>query len=185
MPSGRRGRAIVVEGYMDVIQLAQAGFGESVAALGTAITGAHVSALLRITDHVSSPSTAMPPVARRRAARSKRRCRSSRDTKRASFMLLPEGEDPGQPDQGARRSRASRPSSSTRCRCRSSSCARSRAEVRSAPPEDRAALVAAAKPLLLSMAPGAMRAQLLRELAEAARLPADEVASMFGLQTGA
>ena len=46
------GRAIVVEGYMDVIQLAQAGFGESVAALGTAITGAHVSALLRITDHV-------------------------------------------------------------------------------------------------------------------------------------
>jgi hypothetical protein len=32
------------------------------------------------------------------------------------------------------------------------------------------------------MAPGAMRAQLLRELAEAARMPADEVASMFGLR---
>ena len=33
------GRAIVAEGYLDVIRLAQAGFAESVAALGTAITG--------------------------------------------------------------------------------------------------------------------------------------------------
>jgi DNA primase len=48
--------------------------------------------------------------------------------------------------------------------------------------EDRAALVAASKPLLQSMAPGAMRAQLLRELADAARLPADEVGAMLGLR---
>ena len=45
-------RAIVCEGYLDVIQLAQAGFGEAVAALGTAVTSAHVGTLLRTTDQV-------------------------------------------------------------------------------------------------------------------------------------
>src|SRR5690606_37726222 len=47
-----RRRVIVCEGYMDVIQLAQAGFREAVAALGTAITGAHVGTLFKLTDHV-------------------------------------------------------------------------------------------------------------------------------------
>ncbi len=42
-----KGRTIVCEGYMDVIQLAQAGFEESCAALGTAVTADHVRALLR------------------------------------------------------------------------------------------------------------------------------------------
>lgn len=37
-PIRQRKRAIVCEGYMDVIQLAQAGLSEAVAALGTAVT---------------------------------------------------------------------------------------------------------------------------------------------------
>lgn len=45
-------RAIVVEGYMDVISLAQAGFTEAVAALGTSITSEHVRRLLKVTDTV-------------------------------------------------------------------------------------------------------------------------------------
>lgn len=45
-----KNRAIVAEGYMDVIQLSQAGFRESVAALGTAITPEHVKKLLKIVD---------------------------------------------------------------------------------------------------------------------------------------
>ncbi len=48
----KSGRAIVAEGYMDVIRLAQAGFDESVAALGTAVTSAHVGALFKAADHV-------------------------------------------------------------------------------------------------------------------------------------
>ena len=52
MRSAKCGRAIVAEGYMDVIRLAQAGFVESVAALGTAVTSAHVSALFKAADHV-------------------------------------------------------------------------------------------------------------------------------------
>jgi len=48
--------------------------------------------------------------------------------------------------------------------------------------EDRAALIAEAKPLLVSMAPGAMRLQLLRELADAARTPVESLEALFGLR---
>ncbi len=43
-----RGEALVVEGYMDVIALHQAGFGNAVASLGTALTAAHADALARL-----------------------------------------------------------------------------------------------------------------------------------------
>ena len=46
------GRALVVEGYMDVVALAQHGVGYAVATLGTACTPAHVQKLVRQTDHV-------------------------------------------------------------------------------------------------------------------------------------
>lgn len=42
----------VVEGYMDVVALAQHGLGHAVATLGTATTPQHVQALLRLSDHV-------------------------------------------------------------------------------------------------------------------------------------
>jgi DNA primase len=47
-----RGCALVVEGYMDVVALAQAGFGNAVATLGTACTADHVAKLFRFTDSV-------------------------------------------------------------------------------------------------------------------------------------
>ena len=43
---------IVVEGYMDVVALAQNGFGNAVATLGTATTTTHVRKLLRMVDRV-------------------------------------------------------------------------------------------------------------------------------------
>ena len=46
----RAGRVIVVEGYMDVIALAQAGIGEAVAPLGTALTEAQLERLWRLND---------------------------------------------------------------------------------------------------------------------------------------
>ena len=50
-PASRKsGRVIVVEGYMDVIALAQAGFGEAVAPLGTALTEAQLERLWRLVD---------------------------------------------------------------------------------------------------------------------------------------
>jgi DNA primase len=46
------GRVLVVEGYMDVVALAQFGVGYSVATLGTATTPVHVSKLLRLADEI-------------------------------------------------------------------------------------------------------------------------------------
>jgi DNA primase len=43
-----RGRVIAVEGYMDVVALAEAGFGETVAPLGTALTEAQIQLLWRM-----------------------------------------------------------------------------------------------------------------------------------------
>jgi DNA primase len=47
-----RGYVLVVEGYMDVVALAQAGFDNAVATLGTACTDEHVRKLFRFTDSV-------------------------------------------------------------------------------------------------------------------------------------
>ena len=45
-----RGEAIVVEGYMDVVALAQAGFGNAVAPLGTALTELQIKLLWRMAE---------------------------------------------------------------------------------------------------------------------------------------
>ncbi len=50
-PASRNtGRVIVVEGYMDVIALAQAGFADAVAPLGTALTEQQIQMLWRMTE---------------------------------------------------------------------------------------------------------------------------------------
>ncbi|MEP6786612.1 MAG: DNA primase [Sphingomonadales bacterium] len=50
-PAARKtGRLVVVEGYLDVIALAQAGIGEAVAPLGTALTEAQLERLWRVVD---------------------------------------------------------------------------------------------------------------------------------------
>ncbi|RRD89704.1 DNA primase [Conchiformibius steedae] len=46
------GRILVVEGYMDVVALAQSGIGYAVAALGTATTSDHIKILMRQSDEV-------------------------------------------------------------------------------------------------------------------------------------
>lgn len=47
-----QGYALVVEGYMDVVALAQLGQGNAVATLGTACTAEHVQKLFRFTDSI-------------------------------------------------------------------------------------------------------------------------------------
>jgi DNA primase len=49
-------------------------------------------------------------------------------------------------------------------------------------PEDRAAMIAAARPLIESMNAGALRMQLVGQLAQAGRTGVAEVESLFGLQ---
>jgi len=175
------GRAIVCEGYLDVIQLSQAGLGETVAALGTAVTGAHVSTLLRTTDHVifAFDGDAAGLKAARRALEATLPVIG--DMKRASFVLLPEGEDPDSlvRERGAAGFADEIGQALPLSRFLITSLARERSL---ASPEDRAALVAEAKPLILSMTAGALRLQLLRELAEATRTPMEDLEALYGLK---
>jgi len=48
----KNGRVVVVEGYMDVVALAQHGVENAVATLGTATTPTHVQKLFRLTDEI-------------------------------------------------------------------------------------------------------------------------------------
>jgi DNA primase len=65
----RGGRAVVVEGYMDVIALAEAGIAEVVAPLGTALTVDQLRVLRRFTDTVVACFDG-DPAGRKAAARS-------------------------------------------------------------------------------------------------------------------
>jgi DNA primase len=48
----QRGFILVTEGYMDVVALAQLGFGNAVATLGTACTGEHIVKMLRFSEQI-------------------------------------------------------------------------------------------------------------------------------------
>jgi DNA primase len=91
---GRDGTVIAVEGYMDVIALSQAGFGNAVAPLGTALTENQVELLWRMTGEPvlcfdgdqaglraawRAADLVLPAIQPGRTAR---------------FALLPEGQDP-------------------------------------------------------------------------------------------
>jgi len=88
------GRVVVVEGYMDVVALAQHGVGFAVATLGTATSATHVRTLLRHTDRLIY-SFDGDPAGRKAAWRAlENSLESLQDGKEISFLFLPDGEDP-------------------------------------------------------------------------------------------
>lgn len=87
-------RIIVVEGYMDVVALAQAGIKNAVATLGTATSTEQVSSLFRETDEIVfcfDGDTAGKKAAWRALNSALPLLKSGRD---ARFLFLPDGEDP-------------------------------------------------------------------------------------------
>jgi DNA primase len=87
-------RVLVVEGYMDVVMLAQHGVREAVATLGTAIGADQVRRLFRLTDNVVFAFDG-DAAGRRAAWRALENALPQLpDGKRAGFLFLPEGEDP-------------------------------------------------------------------------------------------
>ncbi|WP_296611248.1 DNA primase [Sphingomonas sp.] len=94
-PASRKsGRVIVVEGYMDVIALAQAGFGEAVAPLGTALTEHQLERLWRLSDVpilCFDGDAAGQKAAIRAALRALPGLAPGRSLR---FVTLPEGQDP-------------------------------------------------------------------------------------------
>ena len=89
-----RGFVLVVEGYMDVVALAQNGFGNTVATLGTACTDEHVAKLFRFTDSVVF-SFDGDSAGRRAAGRALEAAAShATDTRSVRFLFLPAEHDP-------------------------------------------------------------------------------------------
>ncbi|MBI3283835.1 MAG: DNA primase [Burkholderiales bacterium] len=88
------GYVLVTEGYMDVVALAQMGFPQVVATLGTACTATHVQKLLRQTDHVVF-SFDGDNAGRRAARRALDACLPhANDDKIIKFLFLPAEHDP-------------------------------------------------------------------------------------------
>ncbi len=88
------GYVLVTEGYMDVVALAQLGFPQAVATLGTACTPTHVHKLLRQTDHIVF-SFDGDRAGRRAARRALDACLPhATDNKTIKFLFLPAEHDP-------------------------------------------------------------------------------------------
>ncbi len=90
----KAGRVIAVEGYMDVIALAQAGFAEVVAPLGTALTEPQLERLWRLSDVpiLCFDGDAAGIKAARRAA--ERALPLLTPGKSISIVTIPDGQDP-------------------------------------------------------------------------------------------
>ncbi|MEC5216944.1 DNA primase [Actimicrobium sp. GrIS 1.19] len=88
------GYVLVTEGYMDVVALAQLGFPQVVATLGTACTATHVQKLSRQTDHVifSFDGDRAGRKAARRALEAS--LPYAADNKTIKFLFLPSEHDP-------------------------------------------------------------------------------------------
>jgi DNA primase len=166
---------VVVEGYMDVLALAQAGFTSAVATLGTAATAQHLEQLFRAAPRVVFCFDG--DAAGRKAAW--RALETSlpllREGRQASFVFLPEGEDP---DTWVRRVGAERFRAEVERGLPLSTFLFERlgARVDLATLDGRAWLVERARPLITRIPDGAFRQLIEKRLAELTRLEPTEVA---------
>ena len=87
-------RLLVVEGYVDVVRLAQSGIAYSVATLGTATTPEHLNRLFRVTSEVvfCFDGDRAGRTAAWRALENA--LEHARDGRQLRFLFLPEGHDP-------------------------------------------------------------------------------------------
>lgn len=92
--SGKLTRLLVVEGYMDVVALAQNGIPEAVATLGTATSTTHIERLFRVVSEVVFCFDG-DNAGRRAAWRALENALPAlKDGVSARFLFLPDGEDP-------------------------------------------------------------------------------------------
>jgi len=171
---------LVCEGYMDVVALAQLGFPNAVATLGTACTANHVRMLLRQTDKVVF-SFDGDSAGQRAAQRALEACLPLiSDDKEIRFLFLPTEHDP---DSYVRAYGAAAFEKVIKEAMSISSfffkVVSEDHELTT--PEGRAHTHHAAKPLLLSMPPIALRTQILRELAIRTNTTPAELESFCGL----
>ncbi len=175
----QRGYALVVEGYMDVVALAQSGFGNAVATLGTACTAEHVQKLFRFTDSVVF-SFDGDAAGRRAAGRAlEASLPHATDTRSVRFLFLPAEHDPDSyvREFGAEAFEA--------CVSAAVPLSRQIAEAAGAghdldTAEGRAHMLANAKPLWSALPDGALKRQMIGELAGIGRLETSELQALWG-----
>jgi DNA primase len=179
------GRVVVVEGYMDVVALAQNGVENVVATLGTATTPVHVQRLLRLTDEIVFCFDG--DAAGRRAAwhalEVSLACLA--DVKTVRFLFLPEEHDPDSfvravgSEAFLERLGGAQPLSAFLL-------AELGARTDLATLEGRSRLIAEARPHLQRLTAPALQVQLVRALAELAHMDAQEVGRLCNVRvTGA
>lgn len=162
----QHGYALVTEGYMDVVALAQLGFANAVATLGTACTPDHVQKLFRFTDAVVFSFDG--DAAGRRAARKALDAALplATDTRSVKFLFLPAEHDPDSfiraqgADAFADRVREAVPLSRFLLEVSAADCDTDSAE-------GRARMASQARPLWSALPDGALKRQLLGEIAQA------------------
>ncbi|SDC17120.1 DNA primase [Cupriavidus sp. YR651] len=174
------GYVLVVEGYMDVVALAQLGFANAVATLGTACTAVHVQKLMRQTDAVVF-SFDGDAAGRRAARRALEACLPHiADNKTIRFLFLPAEHDPDSyvreegTDAFARQVQTAMPLSRFLLQVVTED-----QDLRQ--PEGRARAQYEAKPLLQAMPAGGLRLQIVRELADATGTTPAEIEVVCGL----
>jgi DNA primase len=175
------GKVVVVEGYMDVVALAQHGVGYAIATLGTSTTPTHAQKLFRLTDAVVFCFDG-DNAGRKAAWRAlENTLPELRDGKNALFLFLPDGEDPD--DFVRRRGKAAFEQALTQATSLSEFLL-SELVARHPPesPEGRAALVAAARPYLAQIQAPVLAAILRKRLAGISGLGEDELRDL--LSTG-
>lgn len=172
------GYVLVAEGYMDVVALAQLGFPNAVATLGTACTPDHVHKLFRFTDVVVFSFDG--DAAGRRAARKALdgALPYASDTRSIKFLFLPPEHDPDSfirahgPEAFARHVGDAMPLSRFLLESAREGCDLGTAE-------GRAHMLANARPLWSQLPDGALKRQMLAELGELGQLPAKDLAELW------
>ncbi|MDL2354282.1 MAG: DNA primase [Pseudomonadota bacterium] len=174
------GYVLVTEGYMDVVALAQLGFPQAVATLGTACTATHVQKLLRQTDTVIF-SFDGDKAGRKAARRALEACLPQvSDNKTIKFLFLPTEHDPDSfvRERGfeafEQEIHEAMPLSQFLLRVVAG-------EHDLSSPEGRARTQFDAKPLLQSMAPSSLRLQIVRGLSGITQSTPAEIEALFEL----
>ena len=174
------GHLLVVEGYMDVLALAQHDVGNAVATLGTATTPVHVSKLLRFADEIVFCFDG--DAAGRKAAWRALEVSLplAPDHKPIRFLFLPEGDDPDtyvrkHGKEGWQRNLRQAETLSQFL------IAQLRAECDLSTAEGRARLVSIAKPHIQKITAPGLRLQLMNEIGELARVPEADMGRLLEL----
>ena len=177
------GYALVTEGYMDVVALAQLGFANAVATLGTACTPDHVQKLFRFTDSVVFSFDG--DGAGRRAARKALDAALplATDTRSVKFLFLPAEHDP---DSFVR---ANGEAAFAQCVKEAVPLSRFLVEAASADcdlstAEGRARMASQARPLWSALPDGALKRQLISELANAIGIGSQDLLQLWQQASG-